>query len=836
MNINLLASGNKQQQQLQVTQLSGKLRQQALSGNMSLQVVKQQLKRLNSNISMGQAYINFTGQENKTISANWQIHIPSLALLTPFGSGLINTQGQIIGTKQRPIINGTFDTHNFAYMQYQVSKFISRFNLNINSPAKSIFSIQASNFRNNKLYLPKIVINASGNNNKQRVKLHFVYHNETFNALLKGEHNKATWLINMPLLTMTSVDLGDWYLERPTSITLKKNAFILKDFSWKSYQQSIIANIDLLKNNQGQYIPQSSNINIYNLSLKILSLFLPKDLIIKGHMNFNATIQQESNKQQGKVELSIPHVVINYKNNLSTKKWLLKKVSYLGTLNKQGLKSQFSIAVDKSDHLDFNVDIAQAHNPAAIFTSHNVSSKLTASFVNIDFLNLFLPQIRKIKGSLTANLTGHGIWHSPVLKGTAAIHNASASIPANGLHLKNINLQVTGGKQQLYWQISAGSGSGNLNATGMTNYVHPKQSIINITGNDFTVANTSEYNIVVTPTITIKTDQNHINVTGNLTIPKANITITPTPDVNRLFSDVKIITAEKSNKVSKSMFDNIRSNIKLSLGNNVEINAFKLKSQLQGNLIINDKSNSSSQATGEITLTQGSYNVFGQALTIKNGKLLFAGGPVNNPELDIRASKQIKTFVNPTQNSLTNTGLSSSSSSSSASGVNIPLQAKTITVGASVTNTMLDPSISLYSDQPDLTKADILSYLIFGFPISQASNQQGEALWQAASALSANSNDVSGVMQQLKSRFALNSIGFESSSYLNTTNNSVQQNTSLVLGKMLSPDLYIKYSIGLIEPINTLSAAYTIDKHWTAQTETNSLGNGVDLIYSWESG
>jgi translocation and assembly module TamB len=835
ISFNLIAQGNKRQQQVQLLDLAGKLRQQTLAGSLQTSIMQGQLKSLHSQLSMGQANIHFAGTENNTIKANWLIDIPNLALLTPFGGGSIHSEGGVAGTKERPVINGSINTNGFAYMKYQVKSLTSQFDINVNSPAKSVFLMKSTFLRDDKFFLPRLNIDARGNEKKQRIKLHFVYHKETFNTLLHSEHKKLNWLINMPMLTMTSVAVGDWYLEKPTLITITPTQFILKDFSWRSYQQSIIANLNLLKNAQGRFIPQSSDIHIKNLTLEMLSLFLPAEISAKGHLNFEATIKKNKNKQQAKLDLSTKNAFIRYKHEHNIKKWNIQKLTYHGLLNEQGIKSQLNLVLDKADHLSFMARLPKAHSIEDIFKSNNISSSLQASFADINFLNLFLPQMRNISGALSANLTGHGSWHSPILKGNAAIHNASASLPAHGLTLKNINLSATGGKKQLKWQLSLNSGTGKLQVIGGTAYAHPKQSTLHITGSNFTIANTAEYKIAVSPNLSIKTHPSHIKITGNINIPMANITILPTPDIQKLPSDVTIISAVKPAKRAKSMFDNIQSNITLNLGKNIEFNAFNLKSQLQGSIALIDNSRSTSHATGEITLTQGSYQVFGQELTIKDGKLLFAGGPVNNPGLDIRASKEIKTFVNPTKNSLTNNSLSNSSDSV-AKSVNIPLQAKTITVGASVTNTLLAPTITLYSNQADLTKADILSYLIFGFPISQASNQQGEALWQAASALSANSSDISGIMQQLKSRFALNSIGFESSSYLNTSSNTVQQNTSLVLGKMLSPDLYIKYSIGLIEPINTLSAAYTIDEHWTAQTETNSLGNGVDLIYSWESG
>jgi translocation and assembly module TamB len=66
---------------------------------------------------------------------------------------------------------------------------------------------------------------------------------------------------------------------------------------------------------------------------------------------------------------------------------------------------------------------------------------------------------------------------------------------------------------------------------------------------------------------------------------------------------------------------------------------------------------------------------------------------------------------------------------------------------------------------------------------------------------------------------------------------SVEQNlsneTSLVLGKYLSPRLYVSYGISLAESINTLKMRYTLNDHWTIRSEVGE-ARGADLVYTIE--
>ena len=64
---------------------------------------------------------------------------------------------------------------------------------------------------------------------------------------------------------------------------------------------------------------------------------------------------------------------------------------------------------------------------------------------------------------------------------------------------------------------------------------------------------------------------------------------------------------------------------------------------------------------------------------------------------------------------------------------------------------------------------------------------------------------------------------------------ALQQNfsndTSLVLGKYLSPRLYVSYGISLAEAINTVKLRYTVGDHWTIKTESGK-ARSADLVYT----
>ena len=66
-----------------------------------------------------------------------------------------------------------------------------------------------------------------------------------------------------------------------------------------------------------------------------------------------------------------------------------------------------------------------------------------------------------------------------------------------------------------------------------------------------------------------------------------------------------------------------------------------------------------------------------------------------------------------------------------------------------------------------------------------------------------------------------------------TVNSAGEANTALVLGKFLSPRLFVSYGISLTESINTLKLRYTISDKWVLKTEAGE-NQSADLEYATE--
>jgi translocation and assembly module TamB len=228
------------------------------------------------------------------------------------------------------------------------------------------------------------------------------------------------------------------------------------------------------------------------------------------------------------------------------------------------------------------------------------------------------------------------------------------------------------------------------------------------------------------------------------------------------------------------------SRVRLVLGERVHFFGYGFEGRLGGELLVEESTGQPTRASGEISVTDGRYRAYGQRLDISQGRLVFSGGPLISPGLDIRAERKVNS----------------------------------ITVGILASGTLDRPQIKLFSS-PAMGQTDVLSYLILGRPIENASSQEGQAMAKAALALGLAGGD--RLARNLRERFELDEMRVDSA--------ASGDQASLVLGRYLTPRLYVSYGIGLIEAFNTFVVRYQISERWQLKAESGEY-QGADLLFT----
>ncbi|HLT63378.1 MAG TPA: translocation/assembly module TamB domain-containing protein, partial [Pseudohongiella sp.] len=228
--------------------------------------------------------------------------------------------------------------------------------------------------------------------------------------------------------------------------------------------------------------------------------------------------------------------------------------------------------------------------------------------------------------------------------------------------------------------------------------------------------------------------------------------------------------------------------LRVELGDDVRMSGFGLNVQVRGQLDINQRPDSTPLTYGELEVVNGSFATYGRVLDIEQGRIMFMGS-YDNPAIDIRAVRTVENMR----------------------------------VGVQMNGTVRNINSSLFST-PTMSDGDILSVMITGRPIAEIGTQQdGNALIGAITTLGINQSQ--GITNQIQNQLGLDTFTINSTGDVN--------DSSLMLGKYITPRIFVRYAVGLFETENSLAIDYTMTDRIKLQATSGST-QAIDVTYTVE--
>lgn len=415
-----------------------------------------------------------------------------------------------------------------------------------------------------------------------------------------------------------------------------------------------------------------------------------------------------------------------------------------------------------------------------------VAGKLSLGVPDVRFIDPLLPDVTVESGQATAEARLAGYLDSPEVTGTATLEHGLVKIPELGLELNAIELRAQGNGTSVVLNGSAHSGEGNIRLGGDLR-LDPQQAWpfnLSLNGERFAIARLPDVDILANPELQIRGSLQQVDVSGSVLIPHARITLKQLPpDVVKVSADQVIVGPAAPPAEGPASTVPVSVNLVATLGDDVHFEGLGLSTDLAGTINVRSLQTGTLIGNGVLKLTNGRYESYGQKLSIQHGRLLFAG-PLDNPALDVRATRT----------------------------------AGDVIAGIELSGTVKAPQTRLFSD-PAMSDAEILSYLVTGKPLSAASSgSDSQALTAAAASLGANSP----VAQEIGDKLGID-VGVESG--------TTDAETSLVVGKQLSPQLRVEYLYGLFTASGAIQFVYKLTRHLSLAGQSG-VAQSIDLRYT----
>ncbi|MGV3572230.1 MAG: translocation/assembly module TamB domain-containing protein [Ramlibacter sp.] len=431
-----------------------------------------------------------------------------------------------------------------------------------------------------------------------------------------------------------------------------------------------------------------------------------------------------------------------------------------------------------------------------------LDGRIQAQLPRIGVWSLLAPPGWRLRGSLAADITVAGNRTQPLLTGPIRADDLALRSVVDGIELKNGRLRaelagrrlvvsefVLGGSEE------GGGAGGTITARG-EGQITPQGLLLVADAqlNQLRASIRSDRQLTLSGPVQARMGPEGTTVNGKLVVDRARIQI-PEETAPRLGDDVLVrnapglptTEAERKAKpaatpTSTRAARTVTLAVSIDLGNDFRVSGRGVDTRLAGSVDVAGKSLTQPQLTGIVRTVGGTYNGYGQRMTIERGELRFLG-PADNPALDVLA-------IRPNTD---------------------------VRVGVLITGRAQAPHIELYSEA-GLSQAETLSWLVLGRS-SAGGGAEAALLQRAAAALIA---DKRGNGKGIAGNLGLDDVSVRNS----------DGGPTVRLGKRFAENFYAAYERSISGAMGTLYIFYDVSRRLTVRAEAGER-TGIDLIFTF---
>lgn len=741
-------------------------------------------------VHSGDSYIKAKGEAGRRNDLEWKVDIKDLAGFVPSGKGIIAGHGKLKGAIDDLRITGNLKGEKIKVSNYRADSILMDLDLFLADRKKSHLDIKTSQLTLDNLEFDSLNLNGSGTLSSHILSFSIASGTTIFFLDAKGSYDSSSWKGVISKTEFFEDHLGQWSLKKPSSLQIFRENVRLERTCFKADEASLCLDGTWSKDRGWAVNSVASQFPLERLKFNEMEGVKWKGLM-DGSLYISGqgdTIKMALANLSSKESIFTYTPVAGQLQTVNIKNWRAD-----GELKDKAFSGKLRLNIPQKNYASLFIHISPLDLKASPDTWEISQGEIDAHLDNLTLLGSLVPEIANPKGIIRANISLGGMITRPIFSGFLTLEEGSFFVPDLGARLRDVSFTVLSEKnKELSLNGTAKSGKGHLELKGKIDISDGNlASKIKITGKDVETARLPWLFVTASPDLELSLDENLMKLSGNINIPEARITPADLSGAILPSHDVIMMKGEERIEPEKKEKFRLASKISLIMGEKVYFKSFGVEGKLKGTLSIEDEPGRPMGGTGEINLIDGFYRAYGTNLSIEHGKLIFVGGPLDNPGIEARVVKK-------TENVL--------------SGLKLSGQLK-------------QPNVTLFSDPP-MPQPEVLSYLMFGKPLQKLSKDNGKELYGFASSLLLKKGDGNLLGKDIASRLGLEEIKISS-------DNGIQE-SSIFISKYLSPSLYIRYGIGLFSPETSIKLLYHINKNWRLETEAGSSFSGSDLIYSIE--
>jgi translocation and assembly module TamB len=763
-----------------LSSLRGELKSLPVSGDASLNIGAGEYLLRSATIALGEASLEASGRlDDVAVSLAAALDIPALEQLYAEGRGKLSASASITGARATPRIELTATGERLRWGTSRARVLDLDATVDLSGAAVSNVVAEMKGFALRPGRGASVRLEAGGfpQDHRARLELERPYLGQAFLVTLEGNLAGQHWSALLNEIILSDEELPVWSLQAPARLEVDSGAVSLAE-SCMDGTFGLFC-VEGAWNRTG---PWRGSATLSRLDLDPLSRRFGDGLLATGVLTGKVDIQADDElfrSLSGGLELTAGEVRPADDADKLLLSWLGGSLELTG--DDETAVASLSVKLSGDDHVDGHV--ADGWNAA----DAPVDGRFDAEFSQLQLLPILLPELAELQGDARMYAVVAGTLGAPVVEAGFSLQDGSVDMPTLGLRPSDLQANATlGAGGELSFKVTGRSGTGTFESAGRFDLAADGvEGRATLKGENVLLANLAEAQVAASPDLKFRYSGRELAIGGEVEIPFARITelggataISTSPD--------EVLVGARAPAEDEGM--RVTSRVRVSVGPDVQVNAAGLRGNVEGSILTVFQPEMLPWGRGELRVVDGTFGVFGQRLEIQTGRLIYTGGPLENPGLEIRAVRRVDD----------------------------------VTAGALVRGTLQQPEISVYSDPP-MPRADALSYLTIGRSLSDLQSGERRTVNQAANSLALSGGNL--IAGDLGKRLGFDEVAI--------TGDGTGEGASLVLSRYMGGGLYVGYGLGLFDTVNTLRLRFQINRRLSLETISGDEHAG-DLFYTFE--
>jgi translocation and assembly module TamB len=740
------------------------------------------------------SYARIDGRVGRSLDLALDADLRSLAIVDPKLSGRLTVKARAQGTPARPSITGTATAAQLRHGELVVGSVEADIDLDASDARDSRIVVQARAVDSGALRFDRIELRGEGRVSAHRLGLKLTspgderYRLAGFTAQVAArgglEIPERRWTGELTATELSFPD-GAATLLQPAALVLSPTAASAAPICLETGEARLCA--------EGQWNAQPESWRlIYSAQDWPLKRLLTSLL---GWREFDGMLQASGwiGKEPGQDWLGGTTILLDQASlDIPRNKFRTERIRLGGgrlDLFAEQERIRTSLALSIGENARIEGEAQASRLSGRPMSEYPIAGRLHGGSEALTTLPVFVPEIDRSAGRLEAELKIGGTLGEPLFNGAFEVSEGRFEFYRTNFVLADAHLTGRFEGDELTFQGRGTTSGGAVTLQG--HFTWPEGVMtgsMRLIGDRMLVADTPAYRIVASPDITVTAGTDGYVVTGKVDIPSALIAPKDLTTSVSTSPDERIVGIDTEDE-APSTLDRVRSRIDLVLGDDVRVDSYGLKARLGGAVTVLTRPADVARGQGAINVVEGEYKAFGQDVRITRGRLSYDNTPLSQPLLDLVAERRI--------------------------------EAEDVTVAVNVRGQLDHPYISITST-PAMSSNEALSYLLTGRSVDTLQSGEVQQLDSAAQSLAVGGGG--WLLGGIGSRLGLDEV---------TVENSGADDTEVVLGKYLSPKLFVSYGISITEAINTIKLRYTLNSKWSVEAEAG-LDQSADLEYRIE--